>query len=238
MEKGTSLIQEIIKKSNSNIIDSKKVFELYDTYGFPKDLTAVIFKEYGKSFSEKDYKMYLNEQKQRSKSVANFSSKEWIVLSKEDQKGFLGYKDPLLYESLVKILMYREVNIKNKKFYHLVFNQTPFYPEGGGQVGDQGSLFLDDSEISILNTKKENNLILHLVERLPKNLDKEYLVKININKRKLNSRNHTATHLLHSELISLLGSHVEQKGSLVDYNHLRFDFSHYEKINEDKNKNY
>ena len=236
LEKGTSLIQEIIKKSNSNIIDSKKVFELYDTYGFPKDLTAVIFKEYGKSFSEKDYKMYLNEQKQRSKSVANFSSKEWIVLSKEDQKGFLGYKDPLLYESLVKILMYREVNIKNKKFYHLVFNQTPFYPEGGGQVGDQGSLFLDDSEISILNTKKENNLILHLVERLPKNLDKEYLVKININKRKLNSRNHTATHLLHSELISLLGSHVEQKGSLVDYNHLRFDFSHYEKINEDKIK--
>ena len=236
LEKGTSLIQEIIKKSNSNIIDSKKVFELYDTYGFPKDLTAVIFKEYGKSFSEKDYKMYLNEQKQRSKSVANFSSKEWIVLSKEDQKGFLGYKDPLLYESLVKILMYREVNIKNKKFYHLVFNQTPFYPEGGGQVGDQGSLFLDDSEISIINTKKENNLILHLVERLPKNLDKEYLVKININKRKLNSRNHTATHLLHSELISLLGSHVEQKGSLVDYNHLRFDFSHYEKINEDKIK--
>lgn len=236
LEKGTSLIQEIIKKSNSNIIDSKKVFELYDTYGFPKDLTAVIFKEHGKSFSEKDYKMYLNEQKQRSKSVANFSSKEWIVLSKEDQKGFLGYQDPLLYESLVKILMYREVNIKNKKFYHLVFNQTPFYPEGGGQVGDQGSLFLDDSEISIINTKKENNLILHLVERLPKNLDKDYLVKININKRKLNSRNHTATHLLHSELISLLGSHVEQKGSLVDYNHLRFDFSHFEKINEDKIK--
>ena len=236
LEKGTSLIQEIIKKSNSNIIDSKKVFELYDTYGFPKDLTAVIFKEHGKSFSEKDYKMYLNEQKQRSKSVANFSSKEWIVLSKEEQKGFLGYQDPLLYESLVKILMYREVNIKNKKFYHLVFNQTPFYPEGGGQVGDQGSLFLDDSKISIINTKKENNLILHLVERLPKNLDKEYLVKININKRKLNSRNHTATHLLHSELISLLGSHVEQKGSLVDYNHLRFDFSHFEKINEDKIK--
>ena len=236
LEKGTSLIQEIIKKSNSNIIDSKKVFELYDTYGFPKDLTAVIFKEHGKSFSEKDYKMYLNEQKQRSKSVANFSSKEWIVLSKEDQKGFLGYQDPLLYESLVKILMYREVNIKNKKFYHLVFNQTPFYPEGGGQVGDQGSLILDNSEISIINTKKENNLILHLVESLPKNLDKEYLVKININKRKLNSRNHTATHLLHSELISLLGSHVEQKGSLVDYNHLRFDFSHFEKINEDKIK--
>ena len=236
LEKGTSLIQEIIKKSNSNIIDSKKVFELYDTYGFPKDLTAVIFKEHGKSFSEKDYKMYLNEQKQRSKSFANFSSKEWIILSKEDQKGFLGYQDPLLYESLVKILMYREVNIKNKKFYHLVFNQTPFYPEGGGQVGDQGSLFLDDSEISIINTKKENNLILHLVERLPKNLDKDYLVKININKRKLNSRNHTATHLLHSELISLLGSHVEQKGSLVDYNHLRFDFSHFEKINEDKIK--
>ena len=236
LEKGTSLIQEIIKNSNSNIIDSKKVFELYDTYGFPKDLTAVIFKEHGKSFSEKDYKMYLNEQKQRSKSVANFSSKEWIVLSKEDQKGFLGYQNPLLYESFVKIFMYREVNIKNKKFYHLVFNQTPFYPEGGGQVGDQGSLILDNSEIPIINTKKENNLILHLVESLPKNLDKEYLVKININKRKLNSRNHTATHLLHSELISLLGSHVEQKGSLVDYNHLRFDFSHYEKISEDKIK--
>ena len=111
--------------------------------------------------------------------------------------------------------MYREVNIKNKKFYHLVFNQTPFYPEGGGQVGDQGSLILDDSEIPRINTKKENNLILHLVESLPKNLDKEYLVKININKRKLNSRNHTATHLLHSELISLLGSHVEQKLSLI-----------------------
>ena len=236
LEKGTSLIQEIIKNSNSNIIDSKKVFELYDTYGFPKDLTAVIFKEHGKSFSEKDYKMYLNEQKQRSKSVANFSSKEWIVLSKEDQKGFLGYQNPLLYESFVKIFMYREVNIKNKKFYHLVFNQTPFYPEGGGQVGDQGSLILDNSEIPIINTKKENNLILHLVESLPKNLDKEYLVKININKRKLNSRNHTATHLLHSELISLLGSHVEQKGSLVDYNHLRFDFSHFEKISEDKIK--
>ena len=180
--------------------------------------------------------MYLNEQKQRSKSVANFSSKEWIVLSKEDQKGFLGYQDPLLYESFVKILMYREVNIKNKKLYHLVFNQTPFYPEGGGQIGDQGSLILDNSEISIINTKKENNLIIHLVESLPKNLDKEYLVKININKRKLNSRNHTATHLLHSELISLLGSHVEQKGSLVDYNHLRFDFSHFEKISEDKIK--
>ena len=181
----------------------------------------------------KGYPVHLNEQKQRSKSATNMLSKEWIKLSNEEKKGFSGYTEPFLMESYVKILMYREIIIKNEIFFQLVFNKTPFYPEGGGQVGDKGELISDDKIISIIDTKKENNLILHLVDNLPKNLDKEYLVKVNTEKRKLSSRNHTATHLLHHELIKILGVHVEQKGSLVNSKYLRFDFSHFEKVSEE-----
>jgi len=234
LEKGTVLIQEIIKTTKSKLVDSKKVFELYDTYGFPKDLTSLILRENQMSFSEKDFNVYLNEQKERSKSASNMLQKEWIFLSKEDRKGFLGYENPFLLECSVKILMYRELSIKSKKYFQLVFNQTPFYPEGGGQVGDQGILINDGENTTILDTKKENNLILHLVEKLPQKLDVNFVARVNKEQRKLSSRNHTATHLLHYELMNILGGHVEQKGSLVNSNYLRFDFSHFEKINQEK----
>ena len=236
LEKGTVLINKIIKNSKSNLINSKRVFELYDTYGFPKDLTSLILKENGMSFSEKDFNFYLNEQKERSKSASNQLAKEWIILSGKDRKGFLGYKNPFLLDCSVRILMYREIIIKNKNYYQLVFNQTPFYPEGGGQVGDQGFLIEKNLIIPILDTKKENNLILHLVENLPKNLEIEFTVKVDEEKRKLITRNHTATHLLQNELINILGDHVEQKGSLVNSKYLRFDFSHFEKVNHEKLK--
>jgi len=234
LEKGTVLIQEIIKTTKSKLVDSKKVFELYDTYGFPKDLTSLILRENQMSFSEKDFNVYLNEQKERSKSASNMLQKEWIFLSKEDRKGFLGYENPFLLECSVKILMYRELSIKSKKYFQLVFNQTPFYPEGGGQVGDQGILINDGENTTILDTKKENNLILHLVEKLPQKLDVNFVARVNKEQRKLSSRNHTATHLLHYELMNILGGHVEQKGSLVNSKYLRFDFSHFEKINQEK----
>ncbi len=230
LEKGTVLIQEIIRNTKSNIVDAKKVFELYDTYGFPKDLTSLILKENSMSFSEKDFTFYLNEQKERSKSASNLLAREWIYISKEHSKGFLGYEDSFTLECSVNILMYRELRIKNKSYFQLVFNKTPFYPEGGGQVGDQGVLMNNDEIISIIDTKKENNLILHLVENLPKKLDHNFIAKVDKEARKLSSRNHTATHLLHNQLINILGNHVEQKGSLVNSKYLRFDFSHFEKI--------
>ena len=236
LEKGTVLINEIIKNSKSSLINSKRVFELYDTYGFPKDLTSLILKENGMSFSEEDFNFYLNEQKERSKSTFNQLAKDWIILSSEDRKGFLGYKNPFLLDCSVRILMYREILIKNKNYYQLVFNQTTFYPEGGGQVGDNGFLLDKNQIIPILETKKENNLILHLVESLPKNLEMQFTVKVDEEKRKLSTRNHTATHLLQNELINILGDHVEQKGSLVNSKYLRFDFSHFEKINHEKLK--
>ncbi len=236
LEKGTLLIQDIINKSESNVIDSKKVFELYDTFGFPKDLTSLILRENGMSFSEEDFSFHLNEQKERSKSAANLLAKEWIVLSKKERKGFIGYESPDLMDSSVKIVMYREVTIKNKKFFHLVFNQTPFYPEGGGQLGDKGILISNGQSIPIKNTTKENNLILHWVEKLPKIIEKDCLIKVDKENRMLVSRNHTATHLLHRQLITILGNHVEQKGSLVSSKYLRFDFSHFERIKEENLK--
>ncbi len=234
LERGSSIIENIVKNSKTSTIDSIKVFELYDTYGFPKDLTSLILKENGMSFSEKDFIKLLNQQKERSKLATSNLAKEWVTVNNEKSNGFLGYEFPDTYEREVKVLMYREVDIKGKKLFQIVFNETPFYPEGGGQVGDVGFLKHDNSVIKILDTKKENNLIHHLVEKLPENLESEFILKVDTNKRKLISMNHTATHLLHRALKTSLGDHVEQKGSLVNSKYLRFDFSHFEKLDNEK----
>ena len=230
LQKGLFLIDDLVQKSSSNKISGSQVFELYDRYGFPKDLTALILKEKGIYFDEKEYQICLNEQKERSRNASAMDVKDWNHISKLKNKGFCGYDT---FELKVHILMYREVSIKGEKMFQLVFNRTPFYPEGGGQVGDDGFLKLNDELVKIIDTKKENNLIIHFTKNIPKNIHSEFIAIVNAEKRILSSRNHTATHLLHEALRKILGNHIEQKGSYVSQDYLRFDFSHTNSIDNE-----
>ena len=186
------------------------------------------------SFSEKDFIKLLNQQKERSKLATSNSAKEWVTVNNEKSNGFLGYEFPDTFERKVKILMYREVDIKGKKLFQIVFNETPFYPEGGGQVGDQGLLIGSNETIVIIDTKKENNLVVHFTKKIPSNLEEVFIAKVDKAKRSKTACNHSATHLLHHALRKVLGNHVEQKGSLVNSKHLRFDFSHFSKISKEE----
>lgn len=223
LQKGLLLIDDLILKCKSNKIAGSKVFELYDRYGFPKDLTSLILKEKGISFDEKEYTICLNAQKERSRNASLIDVKDWNDVSELKNEGFLGYDNS---ELSINILMYREVSIKGVRMFQLVFNRTPFYPEGGGQVGDKGSLRSEEESVEIIDTRKENNLIIHFSKELPKNLRSDFVASVDLNKRIFSSRNHTATHLLHKSLRNELGDHVEQKGSYVNQDYLRFDFSH------------
>ena len=220
---GLKKIDQIIRKNNGDV-DGKQVFELYDTYGFPSDLTALILSEKGLSFNQEDFDIAMQQQKERSKKDGKLDKRDWIILIEDDEQEFVGYNN---LEVDVRITRYREVKYKDQVKYELVFNITPFFPQGGGQVGDTGIIENKNEKIDIINTKKENKLILHYSDNLPNDITAEFTAKVNVSNRKASSRNHTATHLLHEALRVILGEHVVQKGSLVNPSYLRFDFTHF-----------
>ncbi len=217
----------LLNKSN---ISGVEVFELYDTYGFPKDLTELILKEKCIGFNEKEFYDEMEKQKTRSKKSADNDIGEWEIVLKDSKEEFVGYSD---YCVSTKISRIRTIYEKNKVLFHIVLEKTPFYAESGGQIGDTGFLLFKDSKIRIIDTKKENNLIYHVIENIPDNITLEYQAEIDVERRKSISRNHSATHLLHAELRNLLGDHVLQKGSLVSDSYLRFDFSHTSSLSSD-----
>jgi len=233
LDQGLILLDTIIKNSESKEISGKKAFELYDTFGFPIDLTSLILREKGLSLNESDFHVEMKKQKERSRSASKSSTEDWIILINDIEEEFIGY-DSL--EAKVKLTRYRKVSSKKDgDQYQLAFNKTPFYPEGGGQVGDKG--YLEDVHgdiIYILDTKKENNIIIHVVENLPKNTNESFNAVVDQKQRQRTAANHSATHLLHQALREVLGTHVEQKGSAVHSKHLRFDFSHFSKLTTDE----
>ena len=236
LETGLVKLNKIIETvgggaSKKVMIDGKDVFELYDTYGFPFDLTALIAKENGLGIDQEGFEIELAKQKERSRAATTMESEDWVVLKDDDVEEFIGYD---LLDADVWITKYRKVKQKKKEFYQLVFNITPFYAEGGGQVGDTGWIESDTEKVPIFDTKKENNLIVHYAAELPKNMTAHFKAHVNKEKRKGTEANHTATHLLHHALREILGTHVEQKGSLVNADHLRFDFSHFSKVTDEE----
>ena len=212
---------------NNDSVSGKDAFELYDTYGFPIDLTQLLAQEKGFKVNIDEFNSFLEEQKNRSRQASSLETEDWVVIYEDEVEDFVGYD---LTESMVKIVRHRKVKQKGNVFYQLVFNITPFYPEGGGQVGDTGTLSSDNETIEILDTKKENNLIVHFCAKLPNSTSAKFVAKVDIDKRNRIANNHTATHLLHETLREVLGEHVSQKGSLVNTEYLRFDFSHFSKV--------
>ncbi|MHC5201850.1 alanine--tRNA ligase [Myroides sp. LJL119] len=230
LEQGLHLLDNVILQSSSKVISGAKAFELYDTFGFPIDLTALILREKGLELDEKGFQQAMEQQKARSRAASEVSTDDWSILIPGNVEQFVGY-DTL--ENEVRITRYRKVDSKKDgMLFQLVLDATPFYPEGGGQVGDIGCLIGSNQVIEVLDTKKENNLILHMVKELPINLQSELVAQVNVEARKQSMANHSATHLLHQALRSVLGTHVQQKGSLVSPSHLRFDFSHFSKLTE------
>lgn len=233
LDQGLLLLDRVIENSKSKTIAGTKAFELYDTYGFPLDLTQLIAKEKGYTIDEAGFNAEMKKQKDRSRAASASETSDWVVLKEDDTEEFIGY-DTLAAD--VKLTRYRKVTSKKDgEQYQLVFNMTPFYPEGGGQVGDKGSIEASNGEvIYILDTKKENNVIIHIAKNLPEHLNDTFRAEVNEEHRRLSASNHTATHLLHQALRAILGEHVEQKGSLVRPKSLRFDFSHYAKVEPDQ----
>ncbi|QCX40522.1 alanine--tRNA ligase [Aureibaculum algae] len=229
LDQGLLLLDRIIDNTKDKNISGGKVFELYDTYGFPFDLTQLIAKEKGYTVDEEGFNTHMQKQKERSKAASAVETSDWNVLVEDEEEEFIGYDN---LNAKVKITQYRKViTKKDGEMYQLVFNMTPFYPEGGGQVGDKGHLEMNNGDvIYVLDTKKENNLIVHYTKHLPKNTTEIFNAVVNKEQRKLSASNHTATHLLHQALRKVLGNHVEQKGSLVKPKSLRFDFSHFAKV--------
>ncbi len=218
----------------NNIVDGTFAFELFDTFGFPIDLTQLMASEKGWKVDIDAFNKALAEQKQRSRAATVVDTDDWVILQNSEDVEFVGY-DELEAES--EILKYRKVTAKGKELYQLVLNVTPFYAESGGQVGDRGTLVntndLDD-KVYIIDTKKENNQTIHICEKLPKNLNATFIASVNTTKRSLTTKNHSATHLMHAALKQVLGVHVNQKGSLVNEEHLRFDFSHFAKMSDEE----
>jgi len=228
LNKGLKLFDDYSSKGTKNV-SGENAFELYDTFGFPIDLTQLLAKENNVEVDLEGFKAALQQQKNRSRADAKKESGDWIILEEDEREEFVGYD---YLETNVKITRYREVIVKGKKQYHLVLNLTPFYAESGGQVGDKGVLIgkLNDEKISIIDTQKENQLSIQITEQLPVNLSQPFLAKVNIKKRTDTTLNHSATHLLQAALRQVLGEHVAQKGSLVNEKNLRFDFSHFQKV--------
>ncbi len=230
---GLILLDNVIGQTQGNTIPGDKAFELYDTYGFPKDLTALILEEKGLLLDEAGFDSQLGKQKARSRAATKVAAGDWIIVKEDAAQEFIGY-DTLTTE--VKITRYRKVESKKEgELYQLVFNLTPFYPEGGGQVGDKGYLEAPNGEvIYIIDTKKENNVIIHLAKNLPGSVEETFVAEVDQKQRQRTSSNHSATHLLHQGLRTVLGEHVTQKGSMVHSRNLRFDFSHFSKVTSDE----
>jgi alanyl-tRNA synthetase len=229
---GMSLLENIIAEANKNkqtLVSGKVVFEMYDTFGFPLDLTDLILREHHLQYDQAQYEAEMAEQKNRSRAAAAVDTGDWVELSSCESR-FIGYD---YTEADVQIVRYRSIKTKDKEQFQLVFDATPFYAESGGQLGDTGYIQSGDEHIPIVNTKKENNLNIHITDRLPKQLQADFTAVVDIDKRRATEANHSATHLLHHALRNILGAHVEQKGSLVGPEYLRFDFSHFQKIDDE-----
>ncbi len=230
LDQGLQLLENVVAETKGKEVSGAKAFELYDTFGFPIDLTALILREKGFELDEAGFTAAMQEQKKRSRAASEVSTEDWSVLIPGNVETFVGYDQT---ENEVKITRIRKVDSKKDGIlYQIVLNNTPFYPEGGGQVGDKGTLVSANETIDIIDTKKENNLILHFAKQLPENVEASFTAKVNTDLRSATSKNHSATHLMHQALRSILGTHVEQKGSLVNPNYLRFDFSHFAKMTE------
>ena len=230
LDQGLQLLENVISSTQGKLVSGQKAFELYDTFGFPIDLTALILRERGYDLDEAGFDKAMLEQKTRSRAASEVSTEDWVILEEGNNETFVGYDQ---VENEVKITRFRKTDSKKDGvLFQIVLNNTPFYPEGGGQVGDKGVLVSSNETIQIIDTKKENNLIIHFSKNLPENINATLEAKVNQNLRDLTSRNHSATHLMHQALRSILGTHVEQKGSLVNPNYLRFDFSHFAKMTE------
>ena len=229
LEKGILKLNDIITSSKGKKISGSNAFELFDTFGFPIDLTALILRENKMTFDSKEFDSLMSIQKNRSKSASISSNEEWIDVNEFEETKFVGYDE---LNSKSKILRFRKSKSnKNELIYQVIFDNTPFYPEGGGQVGDSGFLN-SDSKIKILNTIKENDTIVHIMDSLPKDLKNDFILNVDKNKRLSCSSNHSATHLLHQALRTVLGNHVQQKGSMVSEKYIRFDFSHFSKLGD------
>ncbi len=232
LDQGLQLLDNLIAQAKTKTISGKKAFELYDTFGFPIDLTALILSERGYSLDEAEFNTELQKQKDRSRAASEVATDDWTIVSESIKEPFVGYDQT---ENEVKITRYRKVDSKKDgQLYQIVLDSTPFYPEGGGQVGDKGILKNESESIEILDTKKENNLILHFTKKLPSDMNTTFKAEVNTTLRTKTSKNHTATHLLHQALREILGTHVEQKGSLVSPDYLRFDFSHFSKLTSEE----
>ncbi len=234
LEKGIGLLDDIVKKvqkGNQKIISGKIVFELYDTYGFPPDLTQLIVKEHKLDIDTPGFNEEMLKQKNRSREDAAKEAGDWTVLNTSQESLFVGY-DHLNTE--VKINRFRKVSLKGKEFYQVVLNKTPFYAESGGQVGDKGYIENGKERIDIIDTLKDNELTIHLITKLPQDTTAIFQAVVNSGERINTAANHSATHLLHNALRSVLGKHVEQKGSLVHPDYLRFDFSHFQKLSSEE----
>jgi alanyl-tRNA synthetase len=225
LENGLKRFENLQVKEGT--VSGADAFELYDTYGFPIDLTEMIALEKGFKVDHKGFEAALLEQKERSRADAKREVGDWIELNNETVS-FIGYDETNVEDA--RVVKYRTVKVKDKDQYQIVLNKTPFYAEGGGQVGDTGCLFFGEERVVVMDTKKENDLIIHFVKSLPSNIEASVKGEINIGKRRLTENNHSATHLMHAALREVLGDHVQQKGSLVNENYLRFDFSHFQKV--------
>ena len=232
LAQGLVLLNQLIASNKGKELSGAKAFELYDTFGFPVDLTALILSENNMTLNEADFNTEMEQQKARSRAAAQVETEDWIELRSDDEEEFVGY-DTL--KTPVRIVRYRKVTTKSGASFQLVFNLTPFYPEGGGQVGDKGYLEAPNGNVTyITDTKRENNLIVHVANQLPANLDATFTAVVDAQKRTATACNHTATHLLHQALQAILGDHVSQKGSMVRSGYLRFDFSHFAKLTQDE----
>lgn len=233
LEQGLNLLDKVIEEAEQKEISGKKAFELYDTFGFPIDLTALILNEKGYTLNEKEFEEELQKQKNRSRKAAASEKEDWVNIREIEEEKFIGY-DQL--KATVEIARYRKITDKKLgEHYQLVFNQTPFYAEGGGQVGDQGYIVdTAGNRVEIFNTKKENNLIVHFTKEIPTDPNETFTAVVNERLRVQAMANHSATHLLHQALRKVLGNHVEQRGSLVTPDRLRFDFSHFTKMTSEE----
>lgn len=233
LETGIRLLDKKIEEANAanqKIVSGKDAFMLYDTYGFPLDLTELILREHGMTVNIEEFDAEMQKQKERARSAAAVETGDWVVL-KEGESRFVGYD---VFECDASVLRYRKIKQKSKELYQIVLDQTPFYAEMGGQVGDSGLLISDTEKVTVFDTKRENNLPVHLVTALPNDITASFTAQVDRKKRLLSECNHTGTHLLHEALREVLGTHVEQKGSYVSPDSLRFDFSHYQKVTDEE----
>ncbi len=231
LAKGLNRFGLYVASADDKMVDGKFAFELYDTFGFPIDLTELMATESGFRVDMPGFTEELNKQKERSRAATKIEADDWVELREDDVEEFIGYD---YTEADISITKYRKVSAKGEEFYQLVFNLTPFYPEGGGQIGDTGYIEFNDEKVEIFNTKKENNLIVHFSKVLPQDVNAQFIAVVDESIRDLTARNHTATHLMHQALREVLGTHVEQKGSLVNSEYLRFDFSHFQKVTDEE----